>query len=59
MDQSLIETFRYLGLQEQQIDGINYYLIHIGCNHPVWNMIVLPDKVNISQMDKMEEVFKL
>lgn len=59
VNQSLIGTFRYFGLQERQIDGINYYLIHTGCNHPLWNMIVLPDKVNVAQMDRMEEGFKL
>lgn len=59
VDQSLIGTFRYFGLQEMQIDKANYYLIHTGCNHPLWNMIVLPDKVNTAQMDKMEEIFKL
>ncbi len=59
VDQSLIGTFRYFGLQEMQIDKVNYYLIHTGCNHPVWNMIVLPDKVNVAQMDRMEEGFKL
>ncbi len=35
IDQSLIGTFRYFGLQERQIDGINYHQIHTGCNHPV------------------------
>ncbi|QQV75195.1 hypothetical protein H6P87_00743 [Rickettsia tillamookensis] len=59
VDQSLIGTFGYFGLQKMQMDKVNYYLIHTGCNHPLWNMIVLPDKVNVSQMDKMEEVFKL
>lgn len=59
INQSLIGAFGYFGLQEMQIDKVNYYLIHTGCNHPLWNMIVLPDKVNTAQMDKMEGVFKL
>ncbi len=39
VDQSLIRTFRYFGLQEMQIDKVNYHLIHTGCNQPLWNMI--------------------
>ncbi|MCC8370469.1 MAG: GNAT family N-acetyltransferase [Rickettsia endosymbiont of Stiretrus anchorago] len=59
IDQSLIGTFQYFGLQEKQIDEAKYYLIHTECNHPLWNMIVLPDIVTADQMNKMEEIFKM
>lgn len=59
VDQNLIGAFEYFGLHKKQIETTKYYLIHTGCNHPLWNMIILPNKVDISQMDRMEEVFRL
>ncbi|WP_341790991.1 hypothetical protein [Rickettsia endosymbiont of Gonocerus acuteangulatus] len=58
IDQSLIGTCQYFGLQEKQIDKAKYYLIHTGCNHPLWNMVVLPEQVTTDQMDQMEEIFR-
>ncbi|MEY4505399.1 MAG: hypothetical protein RL154_1700 [Pseudomonadota bacterium] len=58
IDKNLIGIYQYFGIQKTQILGVNYYLLNTGCNHPLWNMILLPDSVNAEAIAEMEQVFK-